>query len=95
MALLGSVIVEEVQNHRVLLRALEGSGPVGSIQASGPVLLFLLEAVGLSGAAYAAAGAGHDLHQVVIGGARLDLLEQLLGVIRPWTTASLISRSPI
>ena len=64
----------------VVLRPLEGGGPVGGVQAGGAGLLFGLEAVGLSRAAHAAVGAGHDLDQVVVGGALVDLLQELLGV---------------
>ena len=62
MAFFRGVAVEVVQYHRVLLCPLEGGGPVGSVQSGGPVLLLLLETVGLTCAAYAAVGAGHDLH---------------------------------
>ena len=74
MALIRGIGVHHGGDHRVVLRPLEGSGAVGGIQAGSALLLLLLQAIGLARAAHAAAGAGHDLDQVVVSVARIDLL---------------------
>lgn len=53
---------------------LKGAERSAAYRPGGAVLLLLLQAIGLARAAHATAGAGHDLDQVIVGVARIDLL---------------------
>ena len=72
--------LHQSRDNEVPLGALDEGRPVRFIQALGPLLLHGEQSVGLARAAHAAGLAGHDLHQIVISRALLNIPEQLLGV---------------
>ena len=67
-------ILEQLGSDGVALGALDQRIAVRFVQASGALLLDGDEAVGLARAADTAGLAGHDLHQVIIRRALLDVL---------------------
>ena len=68
---------QQLSHNGVALRALDKRRPVRLIQALRPLMLGRQQSVGLARAANAPGLAGHDFYQVIIGGARLDLCQQL------------------
>ena len=80
VAAVWTVVIQQAGDDGVLLRPLEHGGGVRLVQTRAPALLCRRQAIGLTGAAYAAALAGHDLHQVVKALSGLHVGDQLLGV---------------
>ena len=68
------LVFQHLVDDRVSLGALDEGRPVGLVQTGGALLLDGDQAVGLARAADTAGLAGHDLHQVVIRRALLDVL---------------------
>ena len=77
MALLLAQLLQNIQHRRVALCTLEGGRPVHLVQTVGTALLPGEQGVGLARAAHTAALTGHDLDQVVVRPALVDLLQQL------------------
>ena len=72
--------LQELGDHGVPLGPLDEGSAVRLVEALRPLLLHRDQSVGLARTADAAGLAGHDLHQVEVLPARLDIVQQLLGI---------------